>query len=177
MTEDKDKVEEKKDAVPAEKSAGEKAREHAKTAVAEAQKKAAEEKAVLENAKVLTKDDILNSDDTRYEYVYVKLWKGKIRMQTIKGRVRDKFENKCCDQTKGKRLDLTGLKALLVCLCAVDEQGELLFTRAEANRLNEKNAEGIDTLYSKAQEMNGIGAKAEALVEGNSDETTEDEDL
>ena len=177
MTEENKAVPEKKEAVPAEKSAGEKAREQAKVAVAEAQKKAAEEKAKLENAKVLTKDDILNSDDIRYEYVLVGPWKGKIRMQTIKGRVRDKFENKCCDQTKGKRLDLTGLKALLVCLCAVDESGELLFTRAEANRLNEKNAEAIDILYSKAQEMNGIGAKAEALVEGNSDETTDEDDL
>lgn len=115
---------------------------------------------------LLSKDQILSAKDLTHEDVVCPEWDGVVRIRVMQGYERDDLEAVQIAQ-KG---DLRGLKAMLVCMTACDEQGNLLFnTDEDKAALDRKSAAGLDRLATVAMKINGIsGDDVDELV-GNLD--------
>jgi len=119
--------------------------------------------------KILTKDAILGVTDYQVQEVEVPEWGGKVLMRTLSGKGRDEFESNVTSKTQGNKVDVRGLKALLLSLVIVDEAGEPLFTQKDLDALNNKSSEVITRLFEVASKMNGIGEEAVEQAEKNSE--------
>lgn len=124
---------------------------------------------------ILNRDAILGADDMKTVDVEVPEWGGSVRLRTLTGGERDKFESDMVDQRgKNNKLNLVNLRARLVALCAVDEGGKRMFGDNEVSRLGAKSASVLDKLFVAAQKLNGMTeADVEELAEGFEDGQTE----
>lgn len=119
---------------------------------------------------ILTKDLILKADDRRTQTVEVPEWGGAVIVKTLSGTERDQFEESIL--AGGKR-DFKGVRAKLVALSIIGEDGERLFTFEEAELLGEKSSLALDRVFGVAQRLSGFTTKdmeelAENLPEGQS---------
>lgn len=119
---------------------------------------------------LLSRDAILAADDREYEVVPCPEWGGEVRLRSLTGSERDAYEQSLV-QTRGKsrEMNLRNARAKLVALCAVDENGNRLFTDADVNALGKKNAKPLDRLFDAARRLAG-------LSEDDVDRLTEDFD-
>jgi hypothetical protein len=118
----------------------------------------------------LTRDQILNADDLKYEEMDTPEWGGVVRLKVMTGIERDDFEQSVFDM-KGKdtKVNLKNFRAKLLVKVIVDEAGKRVFEEADIERLALKNSKVLDRLFNKAQEINGIGQKEVAELTGNSE--------
>ena len=118
----------------------------------------------------LTRDQILNADDLKYEEVDAPEWGGVIRLKVMTGIERYDFEQSVFDM-KGKdtKVNLKNFRAKLLVKTIVDEQGKRVFEELDIERLSTKSSKVLDKLFTKAQEINGIGQKEVAELTGNSE--------
>ncbi|WP_119728335.1 hypothetical protein [Thermomonospora amylolytica] len=117
---------------------------------------------------LLTKDQILAADDLTTEDVEVPEWGGTVRVRTLTGAERDRFEESMA-QTRGKsvKTNLANLRARLVALCVVDEDGKRLFSDSEAAALGRKSAAALDRVFEAARKLNRMTEEdVEELTEG-----------
>jgi len=92
----------------------------------------------------------------------------------LSGTERDQFEDSIM---KVDKRDFQGIRAKLVALSVVDENGERLFTFEEASKLGEKSARALDRVFAAAQRLSGFTKKdmeelTENLSPGQSDDST-----
>lgn len=106
----------------------------------------------------LTRDQIVEQDDRTYDTVFVPAWKGDVRLRSLTGTERDRFEAGLQERKGGKVKDnMANFRARLVSLCLVDEKGVRLFTStAEIILLGNKSAASLQLLFDKCNEMNGF---------------------
>ena len=118
----------------------------------------------------LTRDQILNADDLKYEEIDAPEWGGVVRLKVMTGIERDDFEQSVFDM-KGKdtKVNLKNFRAKLLVKVIVDEAGKRVFEEADIERLSLKNSKVLDKLFNKAQEINGIGQKEVTELTGNSE--------
>jgi len=118
----------------------------------------------------LTRDQILNADDLKYEEMDTPEWGGVVRLKVMTGIERDDFEQSVFDM-KGKdtKVNLKNFRAKLLVKVIVDEAGKRVFEEADIERLSLKNSKVLDKLFNKAQEINGIGQKEVTELTGNSE--------
>ena len=118
----------------------------------------------------LTRDQILNADDLKYEEIDAPEWGGVVRLKVMTGIERDDFEQSVFDM-KGKdtKVNLKNFRAKLLVKVIVDEAGKRVFEEADIERLSLKNSKVLDKLFNKAQEINGIGQKEVQELTGNSE--------
>lgn len=115
---------------------------------------------------LLSKEQILGADDLPYEDVEVKEWGGTVRIRALTGFERDRFELSVQADPKGKR-NLDNVRARLVSLCLVDDEGKRMFTEAEVKDLGSKSARALDRLFDAARKLSGLGDEdIEVLAEG-----------
>jgi hypothetical protein len=111
-------------------------------------------------SELLSRDAVLGANDLAYDEVDVPQWGGKVRVRTLTGAERSKFELSITDvRLKGDpKLKLDDLRTKLVALCMVDAQGQRLFTdsRADLEALGKKNAAAIGIVYDAAAKLNGL---------------------
>lgn len=125
--------------------------------------------------KILTKDQILAVDDLRYETVEVPEWGGVVRLRTMTGAERNRFEARIVSQSRGSgsavKVDHKGLKALLLSMTMVDEKGSPFFaSEEEAEKcFAERSGTVQHLLFEKAADLNGLGADAVTRKMGNSE--------
>lgn len=123
--------------------------------------------------KVLGREAILNAQDTDYEEVPVPEWEpdGVVRLRSITGTQRDSYEAGLVDQRgRDQKMNLRNARTKLIVLCAVDEEGRLLFTADDINALGRKNAAPLDRLFDACQRLAGMSAKdVKELTEGFDD--------
>lgn len=122
-------------------------------------------------ANILNKDQILQADDKKTEKVEVPEWGGTVIIRTLTGTERDQFEESILS---GNKRDFKGVRAKLVALSIIGENGERLFTFEEAKLLGEKSARALDRVFGVAQRLSGFTNKdveelAENLPSGQSD--------
>jgi len=128
----------------------------------------------------LTRDEIVDVDDTEYAVVACPEWGGDVRLKSIKGSQRDAYEQSLIVEKSGSRqMNLRNARAKLIVLCAVDEQGRLLFTPDDLNALGRKNAKPLDRLFDKCRALAGLSEEdVEELTKdfgaARSDEDTSD---
>ena len=116
----------------------------------------------------LSRDDILNADDLVSEAVKVPEWNGIVYIRTMTGKERDQFESSLVRMNGVSLADITkNLRARLVCLTAVDEKGELIFTTKDIDALGDKNSKALDRLYDVAERINGLTEKDVKALEEN----------
>ena len=120
-------------------------------------------------APVLGRDGILGAADHVLDEVYVPEWRGLVRIRSLTGAERDRFEQSCLDRRRGQKLNVAGLKALLVILSAVDEDGEQLFQLTDLDALQAKSASAIDRIFKVSQRLSGLTEEDVEELAGNFD--------
>ncbi len=106
---------------------------------------------------LLDRDAILQAEDLQYEDVYVEEWGGAVRVRTLTGAERDAFEQSIVEQRgKNTKMNLRNIRAKLVALTVVDEDGQRLFSDKDARLLGEKSASALDKIFDVAQRLSGL---------------------
>ena len=129
---------------------------------------------------VLTKDQILGAKDLVIEKVEIPEWNGHVNVKSLTGKERDQFEESIFHQ-KGKKMErnFRNLRAKLVALTTVDDDGNLIFNQNDVEALGDKNASALDKIFSKAQKLSGLTKEdieemTASLEDGQSDGSSSD---
>ena len=113
----------------------------------------------------LSKDEILNAEDSEVSSVSVPEWNGDVFVRTITGTERDRFE--AAFMNRNGPVPMTNIRAKLLVMALCDEQGNRLFTDSDVVALGKKNARALDRAFATAMRVNGIGEEAiEGLGKG-----------
>lgn len=105
----------------------------------------------------LTAEQILSAPDIVQEEVSA--WGGTVWVRGMTGTQRDAFEASLIGSSRGKSLSIANVRARLVAICAVNDEGGRLFTDAQASALGAKSAAELDKVYEVASRLSGIGKK------------------
>jgi len=106
---------------------------------------------------LLSKEAILGAQDMTTQDVEVPEWAGTVRVKALTGSERDAFESEIV-QRNGKNItqNLKNIRARLVVMAVVDEQGNRLFGFRDIEALGEKSAKALDRVFAVAQELSGL---------------------
>lgn len=118
---------------------------------------------------ILTREQILATPELLTETVPVPEWGGEVIVKALSGAERDRFEAGCMVQ-KGKRqeLRLENIRARLVALSVVDEQGRRMFSEGDVVALGRKFASALAKIYDAACRLSGITDQDIEELEKNS---------
>ena len=111
---------------------------------------------------LLNVDDIVASQDKEYEDVDVPEWGGTVRIATMSGEDRDRWELSMMQaddsSERGFKLNFDAYSRVrLVAMCLVDDNFNRIFvTKEQIERLSQKSGKVMDLLYDVAQRVNGI---------------------
>lgn len=125
---------------------------------------------------LMNKQMILDADDLKTEDVSVPEWGGSVRLRTLTGGERDKFEADSMSLNKkgNPQMNLINMRARLVALCAIDDAGARMFADSEVTKLGSKSAMAINRLFDAARKLNGMTQEdVEELAEGFDEGQTE----
>jgi len=123
---------------------------------------------------LLTKDQILQVEDLQTKDVYVKPWNGYVRVRTMTAHERDKFEQQMFTNTGGRKEKMEDVRASLVSMAVVDEDGKRIFTEKDVKKLSGKSAAALDKIFSEAQELNSVKDEDVEDMIKNSEETQDE---
>lgn len=130
---------------------------------------------------LLSKQQIFEADDLEYKEVDVPEWGGSVRLKSLTGSERDKYESSL--QRIGKNgqpvPDIVNARARLIALTAVDENGNRVFSDNEVLKLGTKSSKPIDRLFEESSKLSGISQEdmekmVEDFDEGQSESSTSD---
>jgi hypothetical protein len=117
---------------------------------------------------LLSRDDILGSDDLRLERVDVPEWNGVLYVRVMTAGERDQFEAEVAGVGKRSK-NMSNLRARLVCLVGCDENGQALFEKGDAAALGAKSAAAVDRVFTVAARLNGFTSQDIDELEGESE--------
>ena len=122
----------------------------------------------------LNADQILGSEDRKYEEVLTPEWGGKVRIQSLTGEEQEKWEDSLPRDKKGK-VSTQDLRASLAAAVVVNEQGERLFAGTRMiTQLSKKNVKPLNRIFEAARTLNGLKEEdIEELAEGFGKDTDE----
>lgn len=124
---------------------------------------------------LLTKDQILEADDLETKDVYVKPWGGHVRIRTMTAYERDQFERKMFASRSGSKKDrVENIRATLIAMAVVDEDGKRLFTDKDVKALAQKSAAAMDRIFSETQKLNAVSNEDVEEMAKNSEETQDE---
>lgn len=131
----------------------------------------------MSESKILSANDIVQSDDLKREEVFVEAWGGSVVLQQMSGAALDAYENslflkveKADGRVEYKRDHENG-RAKLIAQCLISPTtGQRLFKGDDQIRLlGNKNGDALNLLHAKCRKLNGIGGEEESETEGKSD--------
>lgn len=109
---------------------------------------------------LLSRDAILGAQDLKTEDVPVPEWGGTVRVRCLTAAERDAYEASFVTLGKGgvqRNADaLQTVRARMVALTVVGEDGRRLFTEQDVQALAAKSAAAIDRLFQAAQRLNKV---------------------
>lgn len=113
-------------------------------------------------SKILSKADILTASDLTTEQVEVPEWGGAVIVRSMTGAQRDAYEATLMTRDAAGKLEVNtdNMRAKLLLVTLVDEQGNPLFTAEDLAALSGKNAGAIERLALVAQKLNGLNRTA-----------------
>lgn len=106
---------------------------------------------------LLTRDQILKSDDLKTEVVSVPEWGGDVIVSTMSGFARDSLESSLVG--KGGGTNTVNIRAKFTASTLVDESGKLLFTDKDVVALGKKSSAALDRVYDVVSRLNKISDK------------------
>lgn len=106
---------------------------------------------------LLTRDQILQAQDLPFEDVEVPEWGGTVRVRALTGAERDAFEASIVER-KGSRTEFNpvNMRAKLVAMTVVDENGNRIFSNSDVEVLGKKSAAALDKVFQVAQRLSGL---------------------
>ena len=110
---------------------------------------------------------ILAAEDLKREVVPVPEWGGDVIITTMSGAQRDAWEMSLVVKGGG-RADVSNVRAKLVVCCAIDEEGNLLFSPEDAVALGAKSGAALERCAKAAQRLNKLTDDALEEARGNS---------
>lgn len=119
---------------------------------------------------IATKAQILAADDRPTEKVETPEWgEGAfVLVRSLSASERDRFEQSMIEERgKSTRANLENIRGRFAALCVVGEDGERLFTDAEARDLGQKSAAVLDRIFGIAQRLNGMSSDDVEELAGN----------
>lgn len=117
----------------------------------------------------LSREDILKADDLPTRDVDVPEWGGTVRVRGLSGADRDEYEASMAEMRGDKMVPmLANMRAKLVARAIVDEDGNRLFNELDIGRLGQKSGLALQRVFEAAQELSGLGERAEEEAAGNS---------
>lgn len=126
---------------------------------------------------LLSREAILEADDTRYETVECPEWGGDVRLKSIRGTQRDAYEASLVEERgNSRKMNLRNARAKLIILCAVDESGRALFTSEDLRQLGNKNAAPLDRLFDAARKLAGMSEEDVKELTENFGATPDDDE-
>ena len=118
---------------------------------------------------MLTKEQILNSDDLKTEVVHVPAWGDDVTVKALPAYDLDRYDQQVASIGKGEMVE--NIRARLVVKCLVDDKGKRIFEDSDAVHLGKKSAKAIDLLYGVCQRLCG---RCDEELEKNSEQTQGD---
>ncbi|WP_425401262.1 hypothetical protein [Algiphilus sp.] len=115
----------------------------------------------------LTRDQILSAEDLQTETVEVPEWGGSVKVRSMTGAQRDQYDVAMFRATSDDE-SAPSLRAMLVSFCAVDEEGNPLFTKEDVKALAGKSSSAIGRVYDAARRVSGMDRHAVESAEKNS---------
>lgn len=117
---------------------------------------------------VLNRDAILQANDLPTERVEVPEWDGEVIVRGLTAAERDQFEQSIVE-TRGKdtRVNLRNIRAKLVALTVVDEEGNRIFRDEDVELLGRKSATAINRIFEVAQRLSGLRPEDVDELAGN----------
>lgn len=107
---------------------------------------------------LLTRDAILGASDIKTEDVHVPEWGGTVRVKGLTAAQRDRFEaDSLTGKGKNRDVNLVNMRARLVALSVVDENGAPVFKPGDVKALGDKSAGALDRVFEAASRLSGIG--------------------
>jgi hypothetical protein len=103
---------------------------------------------------LLSRDEILSKDDLQRELVPVPEWGGEVYISAMSGSMRDAWEQTLVSE----KASMENIRARLVVVTAVDEQGAPLFSAKDAVALGRKSSAALDRCVRVAQRLNRLTA-------------------
>ena len=124
----------------------------------------------------LTAADIFAAHDEEIKEVEVPEWGGVVYVKGMTGAERDRYE-KTFMEWREKKGKLTNMRASMLVMCLVDENGRRLFTSSSSDieALGAKSAKVLDRLWDVARDMCGMTTEDVEELAGESG-ATEDAD-
>jgi len=119
---------------------------------------------------MLTKDQILSSKDLKRETVNIPEWGGDVLIRELTGRQRDILEGLFASRVNPKTgavVSTKDLRAKMVIMSVIDENGEYLFTDRDTEAVSGKSAKALDRIVEAVQKMNGLAEDSIEEAEGN----------
>ena len=129
---------------------------------------------------VLGRDAILAAQDIQQEVLPVPEWGGDVIVRALSGTQRDAFEAGVVEQRgKDTKMNLVNIRARLVALSVVGEDGKPLFSEKDIPALGKKSARALQRVWDKARELSGLSDDdveelAKNSEDGQSDGSTSD---
>jgi len=129
---------------------------------------------------VLGRDAILAAQDIQQEVLPVPEWGGDVIVRALSGTQRDAFEAGVVEQRgKDTKMNLVNIRARLVALSVVGEDGKPLFSARDIPALGKKSARALQRGWDKARELSGLSDDdveelAKNSEDGQSDGSTSD---
>lgn len=116
---------------------------------------------------LLNRDQILDADDAEFEDVPVPEWGGEVRVKALTGDERDAFEaSNLIRRTvrgpkgRGEKIDVqynsVGVRARLVAVCVIGEDGKPLFSEDDVHALGSKSARALNRVVEVSQRLSGL---------------------
>lgn len=106
---------------------------------------------------LLSKESILAAQDVATERVEVPKWGGAVLVRGLTGAERDAFEGEVVQRAgRDVKTNTRNMRARLVVLSVVDEQGNRLFGFADIETLGAKSARALDRVFGVAMRLSGL---------------------
>lgn len=117
---------------------------------------------------LLNKEQIKSVSDLETQDVEVPEWGGTVRLKSLTGAERDRFEASVVQgQGRNTTVNMQNLRAKLVAQSAIGEDGKPLFTEDDVKWLGEKSAKALNRLFNAAQQLSGLSESDVKELAGN----------
>ena len=127
----------------------------------------------FQEIKLLTRKEILSSNDSRKEVVDVsEWWGGGVYVKSLTASQKDAYYKSIqeIDSEGNSTPVLDNIRAKLCVLCICNEKGELIFTEPEdVIQLGKKNSAPVEKCFDAAQRLNKMRKEDIGAIEKNSE--------
>ena len=108
---------------------------------------------------MLNKNQILSANDLTTKTVSVPEWGGEVMIRELTGRQRDILEGLFASRINPKTgavLSTKDLRAKMVIMSVIGEDGEYIFADKDTEDVSGKSARALDRIVDAVQAMNGL---------------------